>query len=473
MSSLSVLVSGFVNTMKGSFTEATAMPKLICVDYLPIQRVIKDWVTIDKNSVPDTTYFEVVRNLPNVRAGQVGYVYTLGLEGRVVVKHPTTRLLEYVSIADNTAPTGYRYYKNPNILHLESVLQDAYLESLFYKKGLTSYEDPYKVDWCNTYTDVIEVAGYNFSLQSTVHSVDNLKSNLIATDKENRNILQLHFILANIELGHYYTTFRNKNTNFRGVQLANFPEWCPVLYQFKDVYNPLFVCSGFEDSLEVLNNLFPHTKSASTKDIYLMELEKVIRYSFTGARRSDLDIDNQWTCAVYLTRLDIYLLTGALWDYKTPTNNVTRDGYDFRSFCIRFYSGILRLLSVSPKAKEYSLDGVALPEDVYVTFKTEKNEFDPTTKSFTQNGFDLDQNNVEPGVHFGEYLTYALGRRIHLNAGTMMGASTLGDLIHLKKIAPHFQSITSYLDVVDDMRIGQLYKPELERFNSGREESAK
>ena len=362
MGILTAVIDSQLNAIRANYnTRKAPNSALLLVNYMPILRFLEPYVEISKDEVADFVaegYAPPVTKIKGKTLTSVpfihsvpgyGYYYKMTLDnsGRdfacAVFKRsprsPEQPLL--IKVKD-------KYYRNPNIIPLNVAITDAYNSSMINKylgKQPTDWEDmsinsKFQEMRCYNYT----TSQFEMLLGHRLSTNSNFK-----LDDRTLKIINTHLFIALSELGHYFSTYRKKNTCTGALAYCYNNEFVPIYYGFNlpSILNDI----GSEGVpwVYTLVELMQPTSEIIQKYITIPECctKIVTRDDKVYRDINGVDLSKISTNAVYyMARQDIFLISKFLTS-PAKESNVDKDTYSYRNIMPFLFSDLFDIIAAS------------------------------------------------------------------------------------------------------------------------------
>lgn len=324
---------------------------LVLVNYMPTVKFIRPYEEIDaedvitlmkKSGYPSPVWKTSVPQLPAIPA--YGYYVELQPSGKekrattpFVEFKPTPQSADYPALIRVQGATTTKYYKNPNIVPIESVIRQCHTNSIIGKYLCEASNNT--EEWCCAIGSIIpgiqeiyEFPSYNYCSKTFVIALQRRAQR--SGDDEQTKLLNTHLFIAQAELGHYFATYKKASSTTKGSLLYCYNyEYVPIYYglSMPSVLNdaaPSATNSWVEVLLDMLkipeteaHTMYPTAPAFCQSPVVY---DEKVHANLTGRLLSDAC----QTKVYYLTRYDTFAISGRM---AYPSDKLRkRDGYIYR-----------------------------------------------------------------------------------------------------------------------------------------------
>lgn len=330
---------------------------LVLVNYMPVVRFMEQYVEIpasEAERLQEEGYPPPV-SMKHAKKGEgftavpyippmPGYAYysnmPLGIKGKdvafaIIKRSPWANEQPFlIKVQD-------KYYKNPNIIPLHTLITDAYNNSMIGK-----YIHPGQQEWnaVPLSTTIPEMRCYNYTTTAFTDMI-NLRNaaNAYRLDAEHEKIVNTYMLIAQTELGHYFSTYRKRSSNTGTLAYCYNSEFVPIYYGFgmSTVLNDTVsreerLADVLADTLKPADDVLQRYVAIPKCCQNIITRDDKVYRDINGN-----DLSSYTTSAVlYLTRQDVALLSK--W-YSTPAKEGVheKDTYSYRNVMPYLFNGLL------------------------------------------------------------------------------------------------------------------------------------
>ncbi len=349
MGHLNSVILEQLNALRANYnTRKAPNGALILVNYMPVIRFLEPYVEITEEEAmhlveegfpaPVSTKrgkkgeeLAAVPYIPSVPG--YGYYCNLPLEIKgkdtayvVFKRSPRAPEQPYLIRVRDT------YYKNPNVVNLNTVVSDVYASSIIGKyihKGVQEW-NPVPLN-----ASIPEMRCYNYTTSSFTEMLSrrNAANNTFKLEANHEKLINTHMFIAQTELGHYFSTNRKRSIGTGTLAYCYNSEFVPIYYGFgmDSVLNDI----GYEGKpwVETLVNTIQPPAEMLQKYVAVPECCRhlVAKDDKVYREINGVELSNYTTSPVYyLTRQDIFLISKWL---TSPAKEGTRDkdNYSYRN----------------------------------------------------------------------------------------------------------------------------------------------
>lgn len=342
-------ISTQLNSLKANYSNRKPPgATLVLVNYMPVLRFIEPYEEItyeevqeliDKGFPPPVERRKykdkdvAITSLPSVsRVPGYAFYANVSLE----LKNTTTAYVVFKRSPRTPDPdimikVGEKYYRNPNIVNLATVIHQYYSTSIIGK-----YFTGPSVEWtlADTNNSIVEMRSYNyissdFTILLDYRNVTNVSFKL---DDAKLKLLNTYLFIAQMELGHYFSLYRKKYVGHGTLAYCYNNEFLPIYYGFglKSVLND--ISPKGVPWIEVLIEQMQPPEELLSQYVSLPECCKyiVVRDDKVYRDINGIELSNYTTTPVYyMTRQDVHLVGQQLTTPNTE-NTLNKEDYSYR-----------------------------------------------------------------------------------------------------------------------------------------------
>lgn len=382
---------------------------LILVNFMPVMGIMQPYQLITeelkdmyvKNGYPkpvDTIKGKILNEVPYIkRAPAYAYYvfpdskkpifnYTKNNTSPRCVFKPSPNAYTYpalIKVKDN-------FYYNPNFKLLKTVISDYYaisdmavycgIQDSQWVKPMSATSGTSEISYYNymtqSFNNLLTLRGSLEDMYSTNTFITSLTSNGL-TPKQLYRAFETHLFRAQVELGHYFCTFRHKRADNKDLSYCYNDEFVPIYYgmnvpsylndsfnmvEYTDAFNgnhmtvaPVsvvgalthvirskgFLESGNQSNADILQSLI---ESIEWKDIPDCADLIVFDNRVMRSIKASLMTDNLSGPVYYMTRKDIHILTNMLFSPGNSNSVLQKDMYQYRAVMPYLFYSLLIIM---------------------------------------------------------------------------------------------------------------------------------